>query len=181
MIRRQGTKTYTKQSVIFRWLPWVGFEPTTHCVLGRCSTNWATRAAQLYIVYGTNCPKYIHMHLHYAYLSVCMSSLSYSVFECCSLHWKKRPLSNSKLNKGPLSAMKHTSIRTHEEFFWLNYLGGLVPPNGVEPGNKANIWQPKYSDPPPIRTPSAQIKVAPLHPLHKHTLHVRVIPLNATQ
>ena len=126
-------------------------------------------------------PKYIHMHLHYAYLSVCMSSLSYSVFECCSLHWKKRPLSNSKLNKGPLSAMKHTSIRTHEEFFWLNYLGGLVPPNGVEPGNKANIWQPKYSDPPPIRTPSAQIKVAPLHPLHKHTLHVRVIPLNATQ
>ena len=28
-------------------LPWVGLEPTTSCILGRCSTNSATKAAQL--------------------------------------------------------------------------------------------------------------------------------------
>ena len=27
-------------------MPWVGFEPTTLCSLGECSTNWATKATQ---------------------------------------------------------------------------------------------------------------------------------------
>ena len=35
-------KIYTQSSQSFgekTRLPWVGFEPTTHCVLGKCSTN----------------------------------------------------------------------------------------------------------------------------------------------
>ena len=51
--KRQGkVNNYAQRQLLFflerkNELPRVGFEPTTFCVLGERSTNWATEAAQL--------------------------------------------------------------------------------------------------------------------------------------